>query len=258
MTIPVHVALVDETGRFTTAELAEVSGALNEQVQADFRPIWGGPPATVGVYKTAPPNTWRIVLQENLDVSGALGYHTDANNVPVSYVDVINRQGELDPKWTVTASHELLEMLADPWGNRMHTARLPAGVLPDDVGLPRPKDKRHANRVAYLVEVADPPEAESYEVGGVKVSDFITPDWYRSFPKVAEAYSHQGACVQPREVADGGYVSFMLPDGDWWQLFVVGGKQRYAHLGKFARETYGSLRTFTDFHSREVRAGAKW
>jgi hypothetical protein len=139
LTIPVHVALVDETGVFDQSELAEVAGALNEQVQADFRPIWGGPGATVGAYRKAPPNTWRIILQEKLDVQGALGYHTDENNVPVSYVDVIGRNGEIDPTWTVTASHELLEMLADPWGSRMHAARLPQMVTEADLGLPKPK-----------------------------------------------------------------------------------------------------------------------
>jgi hypothetical protein len=252
LTIPVHVALVDETGVFDQEELAEVAGALNEQVQADFRPIWGGPGATVGAYRKAPPNTWRIILQEKLDVQGALGYHTDENNVPVSYVDVIGRNGEIDPGWTVTASHELLEMLADPWGSRMHAARLPQMVTEADLGLPKPK-AHQVTRVSYLLEVADPPEAASYEVGGVAVSDFITPDWYRTNPKVSEAYSHQGTCIQPREVAPGGYVSFMLADRDWWQVYNINGRLRFAHLGRFDRKEFATLRAFTDTRSREVK-----
>jgi len=38
--IPVHVALVDDTGTIDAAQLAEVAGALNEQVQADVAPAW--------------------------------------------------------------------------------------------------------------------------------------------------------------------------------------------------------------------------
>jgi len=47
--IPVHVALVDESGHVNATEDAEVAGALNEQVQADVAPAWKVA-ATVGEY----------------------------------------------------------------------------------------------------------------------------------------------------------------------------------------------------------------
>src|SRR3954454_16778515 len=103
--IPVHVALVDTTGTIPAPDLAEVAGALNEQVQADFAPAWHVA-ATVGAYPAAPPATWRIDLVHGTS-GGTLGFHADANHQPFAKVGVDAGS------WTVTASHELLEMLGD-------------------------------------------------------------------------------------------------------------------------------------------------
>lgn len=248
MTIPVHIALVDETGKLHPTELSQAAGALNEQIAHDFEPLWHVR-ASVGVYGAGalPPHTWAIRVRDKLDEPGALGYHTDEQNQPVSYV-------ELTEDWSVTVSHELLEMLADPWGNRMHSARLPQGLEPDAAkfGLAHP-----SSRVHYLLEVCDPCEARSYEVGGVAVSDFLTQYWYRTNPPDRVAYSHAGICAQPRQVADGGYVSFANDKGEWYQVFNQGGKLRIQDLGKFDREAFGSIRAFTDHHARSFRADHK-
>ena len=66
LAMPVHVALVDSTGTIDPADLAEVAGALNQQVQSDFAPVWRVA-ATVGAYPQAPPHTWRIELRRELE-----------------------------------------------------------------------------------------------------------------------------------------------------------------------------------------------
>jgi hypothetical protein len=203
--IPVHVALVDTTGTIAASELAEVAGALNEQVQADFAPAWHVA-ATVGAYPAAPPGTWRIDLVHQAGDAGTLGFHADANHQPFAKV-------ALDAgRWTITASHELLEMLGDPWGNRLHGAAPPPGW------------KGTSRRVRYLLELCDPCEAFNYEVGGVAVSDFVIPPFYRSSRRNATGYSHTGRLTEPLQVADGGYMSFLDPaDGHVWQRFVRAG-----------------------------------
>jgi hypothetical protein len=204
--IPVHVALVDETGDIEPVELAHVAGALNEQVQADFAPAWKVA-ATVGAYPRAPRFTWAVHIQHGLDVDAG-GYHLDEHNQPYARVDVDRGS------WTVTASHELLEMLADPWGNRLHEARALAGWDPPS----------GSTRARYLVEVCDPCERVTYTVGGVEVSDFILPAFYRSSSQgLAARYSYTGAITEPLEVLDGGYISFVDPaTGHLWQRFVNG------------------------------------
>jgi hypothetical protein len=238
------VALVDDTGEIKSADLQTCAGALNEQVQADFAPIWKVA-ATVGAYDTAPPATWAVHIKKQLDEPGALGYHTNDQNQPISYV-------MLTDTWTVTASHETLEMLADPYGSRPHTARLPQGIESQfsHFGLSSASD-----RVSYLLEVCDPPEQTSYEVGGVELSDFLLPGWYRTSPAQHLAYSHAGGCTKPRQVADGGYVSFSNPaTKEWYQVFNQAGQLKISDLGKFDKAKYGSLREWTDLRSREYLA----
>jgi hypothetical protein len=235
--IPVHVALVDMSGTIDRATLAEVAGALNEQVQADLAPVWRLA-ATVGAYPAAPPGTWRIELHDGIDQRGAAGYHTDEHHQPYALVDL--RAGE----WTVTASHELLEMLGDPWGSRVHTAAALSGW------------EGEGARVRYLVELCDPCERTTYQVGGVEVSDFLLPWFYRSSHRgTVSGYSHTGALGEPLEVLDGGYISFVDESGDWWQRFVVSGQVQDRRLGP-PDQSKGTLREWIDEQTRLFRAQA--
>lgn len=234
--IPVHVALVDLSGRIKAPELAEVAGALNEQVQADFAPAWKVA-ATVGAYPQAPPGTWRIELHDTIDDPSAAGYHTDEHHQP--YATVSLSAGN----WTVTASHELVEMLADPFASRLHTAAALAGW------------KGESPRVRYLLEPGDPCEEVHYEVGGVPVSDFVLPAFYRSSVRGSlAAYSHTGAVTEPLQILDGGYISFIDPATErMWQRFVEHGKSEDRELPS-AGGKLTSLREHFDAHAREYRA----
>src|SRR5439155_15370388 len=109
-------------------------------------------------------------------------YHADKHHQPYSLI-------EYDPDWTITVSHELLEMRADPWGNRLRAGNL------------------RGHRVRFLLEVADPCEAFSYTVNGVAVSDFITPHWYDPDGAAPARCSFMGMISAPRTIAKGGYVS---------------------------------------------------
>lgn len=241
LAMPVTVALVDETGTISADELTQVAGALGEQISEDFEPQWR---VRANVIATANPGKfqWAVRLRTELDEPGALGYHTDVNNVPVSYVD-IDEGG-----WPAIASHEVLEMLADPWGNRMHSARIPQGIKYKDVGLHSASQQVH-----YLVEVADPCEATSYEVAGVELSDFLLPNYYRTNPAPRLSYSYAEGVTKPREVAAGGYVSFSRSDGLWFQVTNFGGLQLH-NIGRFDSANFSSLREFSDYHSRQRRA----
>lgn len=248
--IPVHVGLVDETGQILPRELAQVAGALNEQVQRDLMAAWPSIRATVGVYAPhdTDPYLWQVRIVGKLDEPGALGYHTNLRSgQPVSLV-------QYEDDWPSIASHEIAEMLADPYGRRTHQARLPFGLESayEDFGLRHP-----SSRVSYLVELADPCEATSYEVGGVPLSDFLLPAWYRTaIPNGIERTSYAGGTVRPRQVAPGGYVSFANPSTDvWYQVFVDDNwRPTIRNLGRFDQNDHQSLREWTDHMARSVRA----
>jgi hypothetical protein len=235
--IPVHVALVDMSGSVPDTELAAVAGALNEQVQADVAPAWKVA-ATVGAYPKPPGGTWRIELHERIDQPGAAGFHSDDQGQPFSRVALS------DGEWTVTASHELIEMIVDPFASRLHMAKL----LEDWSGPPL------GPRVRYLMEPGDPCERNTYEVGGVAVTDFVIPEFYRSSETGSRAsYSHTGAVTKPLEILEGGYISFFDPDGaKAYQRFVTNGQNEDLEL-----PTEGAvlrLREYCDNHARAHRA----
>src|SRR5262249_1031572 len=58
-----------------------------------------------------PLDYWPIVILDDIEEPGAAGYHTDQNGQPFALV-------QADSNWVLTVSHECLEMLADPFGNR--------------------------------------------------------------------------------------------------------------------------------------------
>ena len=89
--------------------------------------------------------------------------------------------------------------------------------------------------VEYLVEVADPVAsiANAYSVNGILVSDFVTPEYYaHPAPVPGTSYSFTGAILRPRDVADGGYVTWREPlSGEWWQAVLVSGRLQFSCLG---------------------------
>lgn len=248
MNLPPVIALVDHTAHIGFKKLSSVAGALSEQIMADFGPTWRVR-ASVVPMTTIPLHSaqWAVHVQSHLDEPGALGYHTNGEfNQPVSYV-------KYDADWTVTVSHEILEMLADPYGNRLHQARLPYRM--DNEATYRQFGIKHpTSYVHYLLEVCDPCEATEYIVGGERLSDFLTPTWYRTNgPASGAASSHAGGCAFEREVAEGGYVSFCNNDGYWFQVFCRNGSLSVSELGKFDRSKFATLREFADVSARHWR-----
>src|SRR5262249_1467902 len=97
--------------------------------------------------------------------------------------------------WTVTASHEILEAIADPW--------ISSAWQTSDTEF-------------YAIEVGDPVEADElgYTIGGVPVSDFILPAWFGPGLNVPK-YGYAGRLSGPLEVAPGGYVSIFVSGEGW-------------------------------------------
>jgi len=205
MALPIHIALTTDGVPIETDELNRVAAALAKQVLRDFEPIWNIN-ATVDAFaklEDIPMDYWPIIVQK--DVQGAAGYHEDDNGQPFALV-------EFETEWSLTASHECLEMLADPFGRRVR-----AGKVPDQAITAGAKP----GRVSFLVEVCDPCEdiKFSYQVNGVTVSDFYTPLYFDPVAASGVRYSFTGAVDAPRRILDGGYISWKdLTNGHWMQL----------------------------------------
>lgn len=210
-----QLALVSEVPDISPSRLARAGAAFQKQVMRDFRPLWNVL-ATVDAFPSlddVPIGYWPIIVRDDIGFSGAAGIHLDDDGQPFALVQFSNA-------WTLTATHEILEMIADPFGNRV--------VAGDSV-------KPGQGRVEYLVEVCDPSEAAafSYRVNGVMVSDFYTPSYFDPLPAPGVRYSFTGAITKPRQVLKGGYLSWHDPVTNHWfqETFLSGSQPKFRDLG---------------------------
>jgi hypothetical protein len=192
-----QVALVSESGSVPFSDLGRVSAALQKQAIKDLAPIWEVQ-ATVDAFASledVPIGYWPIIIRDDIQVDAA-GIHEDKDGQPFALV-------QAGDGWSLTTSHENLEMLVDPFGQRLATGQSPM---------------EGQGRVEFLVEVCDPSEDASfgYTVNGVTVSDFYTPHYFDPVSNPSLRYSFTGAITEPRQVLSGGYLSWHDPVSDHW------------------------------------------
>lgn len=133
---------------------------------------------------TLPSNGWAMVLKDECDVAGALGYHEVVNNQPIAYIGM-----QTCIKAGVTPSscmaHELAEMQGDPYCQWM--------AQDPNTGFIYPR------------ELCDPVEATTFSILGVEVSNFVYQQWFSPAP--ASSFDHMNTLKRPFSLAPNGYVS---------------------------------------------------
>jgi hypothetical protein len=208
-----------------------VAAALSKQAVRDLSPLWGVT-ATVDAFtslRTVPVGYWPVIIVDQVG-GGALGYHQDQHGRPYALV-------QYSDSWSLTASHETVEMLVDPFGSRTAAGRSP---------------KSGQGQVEFLVEACDPCEDPqfAYTIDGVLASDFITPRFYDPRKTTSARYSFTGAITQPRQIRQGGYLSWWDPQSDHvWQELWLGSAKQYKDLGHGEFGRGQSLREFVDRHT---------
>ena len=214
----IRVQLIDKTGDARLcAALPAIAQALERQVNEDFAPVWDAAPVTVEVAEDPhAPDAVPLYFVGKLDDPEALAYHTTDAGFAVGYVgrDIILENGGTytsgASSLSAAASHELLELLADAFCDfyALLTARLASlriAKLGDEDAL-------------VALEVADPVQGDAYgdlAPGGVAVSNFVTPEWFRDGESFVVGFDHMGNLSFPGELSPGGYVAF----SDNQQLF---------------------------------------
>jgi hypothetical protein len=200
-TVPT-IAVVNESTVITTADVAATVSALQTQAAYHVKPVWGQG-AHIVTATSVPANAWGVVILDNSDQAGALGYHDlTAAGLPLGKIFA---KTDLDNgyDWHVTVSHEVVEMLVDPW--------IDAAA---QVG----------SKTFYALEACDACEADKYgyQVKGVTLSDFVHPAWFRQ--GAAGPYDHAGHVSAPLELLSGGYIGAWTPTSGWTQKTARTGK----------------------------------
>jgi hypothetical protein len=216
--IPQQIAIVPYQCAIDQHLLEAVAAAIQKQVNRDLAAYWAGISVSVSAFADVgalPVGYWPIFIAPDIK-EDALGLHLDdKSNQPFSLV-------KYDDGWSVTVSHECMEMIIDPYGNR-----LVPGNIPDSPNLVLPPAYQN-RRVQFLVEVCDPSEAFWYTVDGIAVSDFYTPRFFDPIANSAVVYSHSGKILSPRSVLEGGYLSWHDPaDGRVYQWNWTQGSSKF-------------------------------
>lgn len=202
MSLPV-IAVMNVSTCVTDAQVEATLAALQQQVSQDFKAYWNLDCRLTFLEKgeALTKGWWQIVVMDDPDQAGALGYHElTSGGAPLGKV-FAGLDLRMESAWTVTLSHELLEMLADPWIDWCAEAQ----------------DGR-----IYALEVCDAVEADAlgYEIGGVLVSDFVTPSWFE--PTEADCVDFKRRLTKPLELGAGGYISVLDPAKGWVQMTADG------------------------------------
>src|SRR5437762_8471227 len=209
--IPTIACFIDKTTKTPLGVgLDALIAAMQAYVSQHVAPVWGTPAKLIkstGFVKDA----WAVVFLDNADQPGALAYHDlTPDGLPLAKVFVKTTLDNHDLV-SVSASHELVEMLVDPAINIMTTG-------------PDPK-------VMYAYESADPVEQLSFKVNGIAMTDFVYPAYFEVFHKPGSVRFDQMKKVnKPFQILSGGY-QIIFKNGKWSQIFASASKKR-----RFGRE----------------------
>jgi hypothetical protein len=250
-----HVALVSLTSEIPTRSVLQAAAAVQKQITRDFTPIWGLP-ATVDVFEdlgSVPTDYHPVVIfgdadevKERLEFAVGDEYANDLiddferDRLSGLHLNAFTRQPfslvAATDAWSVTLSHEVLEMITDPFGNRL-------------IAAAHPLDR--SQRVRYLLEVCDPCQTVWYPVNGVPVADFFTPRYFDPVRVDRSRYSFTGALDYPLEIAEGGYLTWIDPGDSGLYQLASGDTEpvQLASLAQLARSS-APLRTIVDTNSR--------
>jgi hypothetical protein len=252
----VNTSIVNHSnGQVTDEDLQKAVRAINRQIQEDFAPYWGmsavlrlegrsaEKPETVELADLRGDAV--IYLWNQADVAGALGYHFQNNRgIPFGFVftDIAQSIGE---PWSVTLSHEALELIGDPETNLL-------------VMGPHPTEDRE---VFHWFEMCDAVQAESYELDGIAVSNFLLPLYFTGTRETDEVgarndflgRSYGGQTLTSFGINPGGYIGFFDPQLGDHDTFTIKGDSialMRLEMKSRAKEARRSVR-YRQFEDRE-------
>lgn len=217
---PIQVSVINHSTVLTDAEVAAAVADLQTQVHRDFAPAWGVDADLTFVPSGTQPdvNTWWLVIMDFSDQQGALGYHDlTPGGMPIGKVFAASDK-QAGYNWTITASHELLEMLADP-----------------EIDLVVFVQQTARGGVLYSYEICDACEDDKfgYKIGNTMVSDFVYKSWFQS--QGTGKFDQMDYLKAPFQLIQGGYIGIydVRQGGQWHQITAdsVPNFKTRAHLG---------------------------
>ena len=148
-----------------------------------------------------------LYLVDEADESKAYGWHDrNYHDIPFGFVFLDLCEAN-DENWTVTLSHEALELVGDPLANLL-------------VQGPAPLDRRR--QVFHMFEMCDAVQSEIYLIDGVEVSNFVLPSYFSPGEQEGRRNDFLGTVVNGKTLPSfginpGGYVNYFDPTTGKWE-----------------------------------------
>ena len=229
-----RITIANVSSRITDADLRKVVDALAIQVEQHFTPEWKHgakliierPKLTGGLAPVHAATDAVIYIGDRHNdpktgLKSAKGYHdrtATGEAYGFVYLDVCELYHE---PWSVTLSHEVLELLADP-----------TAVMTVEDG--RPSGRAGAR---YALEVCDPTQGDHYEIDGIRVCNFVTRGFFGN-PSASGRMNHMGLSQTPFTPRPKGYIQFTDAGGPqqiWGDDITDGQKAARASMGEYRR-----------------------
>lgn len=237
------ISVINHTnGKIFDEDVQLALRAINRQISEDYEPYWhiGGELRLEGRSQTKPSKQSLadmrgdavLYLWDSVDVQDALGYH-DSNNAGVPYGFVFTELAkQLKENWTVTLSHEALEMVGDSEVNLL-------------VQGPHPADSGRV--VFHWYEMCDAVQAETYDIDGVGVSNFVLPLYFTGGEEKSGrndflGRAYKGKTLRSFGVNPGGYIGYFDPETGDHETFSLKGDEVAARRLKLKSQAKGARR----------------
>lgn len=249
-----RITIANISTQIGDAELQKVLGAIAIQISQHFAPEW----KHAAILVAARPNlddgkasvdgaTEAMIYlgdrssDPKTGAAAAKGYH-DRNIAGDAYgfvyLDICKLYGE---PWSVTLSHEVLELLADPT----------AVMTVEDAGA---SGRAGAH---YALEVCDPTQGDHYPIGDVLVCNFVTRAFF-AVPGPSARLNQMGLPQTPFTPRPNGYIQFSDQTGPqqiWGDDVTDNQKQARARLGVYRRNGRRLERALPDGPDAPIAGG---
>lgn len=211
-----QIAVINESTAIADSDVHNMLPAFTRQWNHELNDVWGVGAAQFSFLRRGimpASGSWWVVFLDDSHQADSLAYHdlTD-EGLPIAKVFVKSILAD-KASVSVGATHEICEMAVDPWLNSAYQD--PAGTF-------------------WAGEVCDPVQDDEYgyEIDGVLVTDFVTPDWF--------AHAHAGRDLdytnharKAFKVLSGGYAQKYDAKKGWIQM--AGAKAKKSKKAKAAK-----------------------
>lgn len=196
------ILLVNKSTLISRYAFGQYAAAQQRQISEHFAPIYGID-VQLRVADDHQADEEAVVFMDHPDVADALGYHqvVESSETPLGFVFPALSQ-QYHTAWSSVGSHEVLEQAKDAFCQQGQVGTWEGKVA------------------AIADEVADPVQADVYQMDGVWLSNFVRPSWFNEEAKDPRGYDYLANLTSPCTLRPGGYISLTFDLRTWNQVFA--------------------------------------